>query len=96
MAVQVGGIITVPLIVSYMANDPAVSQYLISASLIVAGICTVVHVSRHARSCIAAEHPKHPKSEKGSAVELYMFQGVRCYVFVQTSPQKTCRMTNDL
>lgn len=41
---MVGGIITVPLIVSYMANDVAVSQFLISSSLIVCGIMTVIHV----------------------------------------------------
>lgn len=43
--VQVGGIITVPLIVSYAANDVSITQYLISAALIVSGITTVIHVS---------------------------------------------------
>lgn len=42
---QVGGIITVPLIVSYAANDVSITQYLISAALIVSGITTVIHVS---------------------------------------------------
>jgi uric acid-xanthine permease len=41
---MVGGIITPPLVVSSVANDVKTTQYLISASLIVSGICTVIHV----------------------------------------------------
>jgi len=39
----VGGIITPPLLVGAAANDVRTQQFLISSSLIVSGICTVIH-----------------------------------------------------
>jgi uracil-xanthine permease len=41
---MVGGLITPPLVVSSVANDPAITRFLISSALIVSGICTIVHV----------------------------------------------------
>ncbi len=41
---MVGGLITPPLVVSSVANDPGVTQFLISSALIVSGVCTIVHV----------------------------------------------------
>lgn len=41
---MVGGLITPPLVVSSVANDPGITQFLISSALIVSGICTIVHV----------------------------------------------------
>ena len=38
-----GGIITPPLLVGAAANDVRTQQFLISSSLIVSGICTVIH-----------------------------------------------------
>eukprot|EP01026_Neomeris_dumetosa_P027066 TRINITY_DN2202_c1_g1_i18.p1 TRINITY_DN2202_c1_g1~~TRINITY_DN2202_c1_g1_i18.p1 ORF type:complete len:568 (-),score=65.47 TRINITY_DN2202_c1_g1_i18:386-2089(-) len=43
---MVGGIITPPLLVSFAANDPDTQLYLVSAALIVSGICTILQVSR--------------------------------------------------
>ena len=43
IALQVGGIITPPLLVGAAANDVRTQQFLISSSLIVSGICTVIH-----------------------------------------------------
>jgi xanthine/uracil permease len=39
----VGGIITPPLLVAAAANNVRTQQFLISSSLIVSGICTVIH-----------------------------------------------------
>ncbi|KAL3137001.1 hypothetical protein ABBQ32_006593 [Trebouxia sp. C0010 RCD-2024] len=41
---MVGGIVTPPLIIGYLQDDPKVANYLVAASLIVSGICTVIHV----------------------------------------------------
>lgn len=43
---MVGGLITPPLVLSTVANDISITQHLISYSLIVSGICTIVHVIR--------------------------------------------------
>jgi xanthine/uracil permease len=40
---MVGGIITPPLLVAAAANNVRTQQFLISSSLIVSGICTVIH-----------------------------------------------------
>jgi hypothetical protein len=40
---MVGGIITPPLLVGAAANNVRTQQFLISSSLIVSGICTVIH-----------------------------------------------------
>ncbi|KAL0033065.1 hypothetical protein WJX79_000796 [Trebouxia sp. C0005] len=41
---MVGGIVTPPLIIGYLQDDPKVANYLVASSLIVSGICTCVHV----------------------------------------------------
>lgn len=41
---MVGGLITPPLVLSSVANDPGLTQHLISYSLIVSGFFTIIHV----------------------------------------------------
>ncbi|DBB13713.1 TPA: hypothetical protein ACH3X3_000728 [Trebouxia sp. C0006] len=41
---MVGGIVTPPLIIGYLQDDPAIANYLVASSLIVSGICTCIHV----------------------------------------------------
>ena len=38
------GLITPPLLLSQLSNDPATQRYLVSTSLIISGFCTLLHV----------------------------------------------------